>query len=368
MTAGSGVAIGLPRELRPSRRRRSGALPAVEGLSRDRLGQLLDRDERARSRTSSRPAARRSRSTRSRSTARTTRSSSAWRLGRGALAAARRAGARLRDAEPDAVARRRRQWRPRRRRAPSSACLAEVARRLVERRRAAARRRRRRDLGRRACRRSASRGCASAPRSIPACRGGTPRRRRRRRLHLALKSGNFGSADFFDQGLHGADMSRSERAARRDLPRRPLALRPRLRRTRTAGNISARLDDGFLITPTDACLGDPRARGLAQVDATASQAAGERARARRSRCTAASTTRDPTARCVIHTHSTPPRAASAAPAWNAARHRAADHAVLRDEGRPRAADRRTTGPATRRRRAGRRGDRAAARAARRSAP
>lgn len=29
----------------------------------------------------------------------------------------------------------------------------------------------------------------------------------------------------------------------------------------TAGNISVRLDDGFLITPTDACLGflDPRA-------------------------------------------------------------------------------------------------------------
>ena len=28
----------------------------------------------------------------------------------------------------------------------------------------------------------------------------------------------------------------------------------------TAGNISVRIDGGFLITPTDACLGDARAR------------------------------------------------------------------------------------------------------------
>jgi ribulose-5-phosphate 4-epimerase/fuculose-1-phosphate aldolase len=45
----------------------------------------------------------------------------------------------------------------------------------------------------------------------------------------------------------------------------------------SAGNISARLEDGFLITPTDACLGflDPAA--LAKLDADGNQVSGERA-------------------------------------------------------------------------------------------
>jgi 3-dehydro-4-phosphotetronate decarboxylase len=71
----------------------------------------------------------------------------------------------------------------------------------------------------------------------------------------------------------------------------------------SAGNISVRLDDGFLITPTDACLGflDPAA--LARVDAEGRQTAGERASktlALHRRIYAA----DADARCVIHTHST----------------------------------------------------------------
>ena len=43
----------------------------------------------------------------------------------------------------------------------------------------------------------------SARRSIPACRGAmrTPKRAGGAGLHLALKSGNFGSDDFFTQGL-----------------------------------------------------------------------------------------------------------------------------------------------------------------------
>ncbi len=51
----------------------------------------------------------------------------------------------------------------------------------------------------------------------------------------------------------------------------------------TAGNISVRLDDGFLITPTDACLGflDPAA--LARVDLEGVQAPARRP-ARRWRC------------------------------------------------------------------------------------
>ena len=72
----------------------------------------------------------------------------------------------------------------------------------------------------------------------------------------------------------------------------------------TAGNISVRLEEGgFLITPTDACLGmlDPNA--LAHIDAAGQQTAGERASktiALHRRIYAA----DRPARCVIHTHST----------------------------------------------------------------
>ena len=71
----------------------------------------------------------------------------------------------------------------------------------------------------------------------------------------------------------------------------------------TAGNISARAGEGFLITPTDACLGflDPAA--LALVGADGVQRSGERASktlALHRRIYAA----DARAHCVIHTHST----------------------------------------------------------------
>jgi len=82
----------------------------------------------------------------------------------------------------------------------------------------------------------------------------------------------------------------------------------------TAGNISARLADGFLITPTDACLGflDPAA--LARVDAAGTQRSGERA----SKTLALHRRiyeRDPAAACVIHTHSTHLVAVTLAGAW-----------------------------------------------------
>ena len=43
----------------------------------------------------------------------------------------------------------------------------------------------------------------------------------------------------------------------------------------SAGNISVRLDDGFLITPTDACLGFLDPERLAKVDAEGRQLAGD---------------------------------------------------------------------------------------------
>jgi len=71
----------------------------------------------------------------------------------------------------------------------------------------------------------------------------------------------------------------------------------------SAGNISVRLDDGFLITPTDACLGALDPARLARIDAAGQQTDGDRASKtlalhRRIYGSAVD------ARCVIHTHST----------------------------------------------------------------
>ncbi|MFM1856738.1 MAG: hypothetical protein RLZ83_2047, partial [Pseudomonadota bacterium] len=45
----------------------------------------------------------------------------------------------------------------------------------------------------------------------------------------------------------------------------------------TAGNISVRLPDGYLITPTDACLGTLEPDRLARLDAQGVQTGGDRA-------------------------------------------------------------------------------------------
>ena len=71
----------------------------------------------------------------------------------------------------------------------------------------------------------------------------------------------------------------------------------------TAGNLSARLDDGYLITPTDACLGLLDADRLAKVDLQGHHVSGDRPSK-----TLALHRRiyesDKTAGGVIHTHST----------------------------------------------------------------
>ncbi|RCW74418.1 aldolase [Pseudorhodoferax soli] len=82
----------------------------------------------------------------------------------------------------------------------------------------------------------------------------------------------------------------------------------------TAGNISARLGDGFLITPTDACLGRLDPAALALVDAQGRHVAGERPSktlALHQHIYAA----DPQARCVLHTHSTHLVALTLAGVW-----------------------------------------------------
>ena len=79
----------------------------------------------------------------------------------------------------------------------------------------------------------------------------------------------------------------------------------------TAGNISVRLDDdqggGFLITPTDACLGYLEPQRLAKLDTNAQQVSGDKASktiALHAKIYAASRLLEPHTRCIIHTHST----------------------------------------------------------------
>ena len=82
----------------------------------------------------------------------------------------------------------------------------------------------------------------------------------------------------------------------------------------TAGNVSVRLDDaggggpggGYLITPTDACLGFLDPARLARLDADGRQIAGDAASktiALHLRIYAAARRFDPHTSCVIHTHS-----------------------------------------------------------------
>jgi ribulose-5-phosphate 4-epimerase/fuculose-1-phosphate aldolase len=71
----------------------------------------------------------------------------------------------------------------------------------------------------------------------------------------------------------------------------------------TTGNISVRLTDGLLITPTDACLGFLEPDRLAKADRDGVQQSGDRASKTLAfhRLIYAA---DETASCVIHTHST----------------------------------------------------------------
>ena len=75
----------------------------------------------------------------------------------------------------------------------------------------------------------------------------------------------------------------------------------------TAGNISVRLDDGFLITPTDACLGLLEPQSLAKVDLQGQQVGGAPASKTlglHRRIYGAHAPLGAVPRCIVHTHST----------------------------------------------------------------
>jgi 3-dehydro-4-phosphotetronate decarboxylase len=71
----------------------------------------------------------------------------------------------------------------------------------------------------------------------------------------------------------------------------------------TAGNISARLDDGYLITPTDACLGYLDPARIAKVDHNGEQVSGDRA-SKTVRLHRAIYEADASLNGIVHTHST----------------------------------------------------------------
>jgi ribulose-5-phosphate 4-epimerase/fuculose-1-phosphate aldolase len=85
----------------------------------------------------------------------------------------------------------------------------------------------------------------------------------------------------------------------------------------TAGNLSARVDGGTLITPTDACLGFLDPAQLAFVDEAGVQQAGQRA-SKTLALHRAIYAADPAARCVIHSHSTHLVALTLAGVWRSA--------------------------------------------------
>jgi 3-dehydro-4-phosphotetronate decarboxylase len=105
--------------------------------------------------------------------------------------------------------------------------------------------------------------------------------------------------------------ARIENQAREDICRVGKSLFERGYVHATAGNVSVRLDDadggGFLITPTDACLGFLDPARLARLDADGRQTSGDTASktiALHARIYRAATQFDPETRCVIHTHAT----------------------------------------------------------------
>ena len=121
-------------------------------------------------------------------------------------------------------------------------------------------------------------------------------------LHLALKSGNFGGVDFFSRAFALADVS--EAALREALCRIGHSLFARGYVHGTTGNLSARLDDGFLVTATDACLGELDPAALVKVDPSGAAGAGagrpSKTIALHLRIYAAAAS---AAGCIVHTHS-----------------------------------------------------------------
>jgi ribulose-5-phosphate 4-epimerase/fuculose-1-phosphate aldolase len=95
----------------------------------------------------------------------------------------------------------------------------------------------------------------------------------------------------------------SEAEVREEICRIGASLHARGYAHSTAGNISARLADGFLITPTDACLGFLEPSRLARLNSAGEQISGDRA-SKTIQLHRAIYAADPDMGAVVHTHST----------------------------------------------------------------
>jgi ribulose-5-phosphate 4-epimerase/fuculose-1-phosphate aldolase len=98
-------------------------------------------------------------------------------------------------------------------------------------------------------------------------------------------------------------MSESLNAERQEICRVGKSLFDRGYAHSTAGNISVRTEHGFLITPSDACLGFLQPEQIAFVDFQGKQLSGAPA-SKTLALHQAIYHAEPTANCVIHTHST----------------------------------------------------------------
>ena len=107
----------------------------------------------------------------------------------------------------------------------------------------------------------------------------------------------------------------SESALRTEVARIGASLHARGYAHATAGNISVRLDDGWLITPTDACLGDLDPARLSRVDA-AGRAVGGDPPSKTLALHRAIYAAEPAARCIVHTHATHLVALTLAGVWS----------------------------------------------------
>ena len=98
-----------------------------------------------------------------------------------------------------------------------------------------------------------------------------------------------------------------ESSAREDICRVGKSLFDRGYVHAASGNISIKLDDGFLITPTDACMGFLDPAKLAKLDVSMQQTSGDTASktiALHARIYTATALINVPAGCIIHTHST----------------------------------------------------------------
>ncbi|KAF3997595.1 3-oxo-tetronate 4-phosphate decarboxylase [Glaciimonas immobilis] len=109
--------------------------------------------------------------------------------------------------------------------------------------------------------------------------------------------------------------SLNEQSLREEICRVGASLYQRNYTVGSSGNISARLDDGWLITPTDACLGllDPAL--IAKVDTTGHWVSGDKP-SKTLTLHRAVYDNNPAAQSVIHTHSTNLVALTLAGTWS----------------------------------------------------